>query len=35
VIDAAARKDLSRVKPGDKLRVVDTQVPFAAIERKA
>jgi hypothetical protein len=35
VIHAAARKDLSRVKPGDKLTVIDTQVPFVVIERKA
>jgi hypothetical protein len=35
VTDAAAQKDLSRVKPGDKLTVIDTQVLFATIERKA
>jgi hypothetical protein len=35
VTDPAAQKDLSRVKPGDKLTVIDTQVLFVGIERRA
>lgn len=34
VTQAAAQQGLSRVKPGDKLTVVDTQVLFAGIEKK-
>ena len=34
VTQAAAQKDLSRVKPGDKLTVVDTQILFVGIEKR-
>jgi hypothetical protein len=34
VTQAAAQRDLSRVKPGDKLTVVDTQVLFVGVERR-
>lgn len=35
VTQAAAQKDLSRVKPGDKLTVIDTQVLFVGVEKRS
>ena len=35
VTRAAAQRDLSRVKPGDKLTAVDTQVLFVGIEKRS